>query len=266
MANLIEQLSASQQGYQSHHSTPLQYQLSKTPTQRKRWPLNIALLVIPSLATLTWLTYSDYQSQRNAWLAVNQGKVDMVEQSAPLDILPYPVFSALSETHYERDISDTMLMDESLSSLEPVESIEVEPQLEPLSHSAHNQALEEQDVSEEDLLRGLDLSGLSPDIAQRLQAAMDTPQAESTGDEQTPAQALAENITQWSGKLPRLNFQTHVYSSNETKRWVKINGVEYQQGDQISKDVALIAIEPQACVIDFQGEMIRVPALYDWQG
>ncbi|EGU49244.1 putative general secretion pathway protein B [Vibrio ichthyoenteri ATCC 700023] len=262
MANLIEQLSASQQGYQSHHTAPLQYQLSQAGTQPKRWPLNLALLVIPSLATLTWLAYGDYQMQRDAWVAMNQGKVEIVEQPAVLENRPYPQYSALTETFYQRDLNDETLMDESLSVSDSPETRLTNQPVEKNSFDTK----QKQQVSEDDLLSGLDLSGLSPDIAQRLQAVMDAPEVESADDEQIPAQALAENINQWSGRLPALNFETHVYSSNEAKRWVKINGVEYQQGDQIGNDVALMAIEPQACVIDFQGEMIRIPALYDWQG
>jgi general secretion pathway protein B len=77
---------------------------------------------------------------------------------------------------------------------------------------------------------------------------------------------LAQDAQQWYGKLPALNFQTHVYSSKESKRWVKINGTEYGQGDWINDDLQLVAIEQQSCLVRFKGEEIEIPALYDWQG
>lgn len=267
MANLIEQLSVSQQGYQSHHSAPLQYHLKPAPIRHRRWPMMLSLLLMPPVVVLGWQAYSDYQAQREAWLANNQGQVEIVDRSAPLAILPYPQFLELAETtHHQFDVNDNMLVDDTFSSTESVESKVANQVSSPSNMEQSKQALDEQEMSEDDLLSGLDLSGLSPDIAQRLQAAMASPEAEVDVEQGIAAQALAENSRQWAGRLPPLNFQTHVYSSNEAKRWVKINGVEYKQGDRIGHDVALIAIEPQACVIDFQGEMIRVPALYDWQG
>ncbi|MGR5160067.1 general secretion pathway protein GspB [Vibrio owensii] len=38
------------------------------------------------------------------------------------------------------------------------------------------------------------------------------------------ASNLAIHSWQWQGKLPPLNFQTHVYSSNPDTSWVKLNG------------------------------------------
>jgi general secretion pathway protein B len=77
---------------------------------------------------------------------------------------------------------------------------------------------------------------------------------------------LAQNSNDYYGRLPAMNFQTHVYSRAEDKRWVKINDVEYMQGDELNGGVVLESIEPQSCVIRFEGERLRIPALYDWKG
>jgi general secretion pathway protein B len=63
-----------------------------------------------------------------------------------------------------------------------------------------------------------------------------------------------------------MNFETHVYSSNPNKRWVKVNGNEFIEGDWITERVRLVKIEQQSCQISFNGETIQVPALYDWKG
>lgn len=115
----------------------------------------------------------------------------------------------------------------------------------------------------------LDLTELSPELAQRVQQAITTPSTQTTSarrSERSNAIALQQNAADYLGRLPALNFQTHVYSSAVDKRWVKINDVEYSQGEVIGAELILEEIEPQACVIRFQGERIRVPALYDWRG
>ena len=264
MANLIEQLSASQQGYQTHHSSASFYHPRQVSAPRANWPINLTLLLLPALVTVTWLGYSQYDAQRDAWLTDNQGKVDVIEQSAALARLPYPNFIALEDTRNEREFVESV--DNNFSVNGDISEPVVEPMVEALGKQESRDEINAQEVSEEDLLRGLDFSGLSPEIAYRLQSAMD----DSTSDTNLPnnpqTQDLTENADLWFGQLPPLNFQTHVYSSNEAKRWVKINDVEYKQGDQVASGLELIAIEPQACVIQFHGESIRIPALYDWQG
>jgi len=63
-----------------------------------------------------------------------------------------------------------------------------------------------------------------------------------------------------------MNFQTHVYSSDFKKRWVKINNIEYSEGDWIDNETRLEKIEQQTCLIRFKQSLIEVPALYDWKG
>lgn len=57
-----------------------------------------------------------------------------------------------------------------------------------------------------------------------------------------------------------------MYASDENRRWVKINNVEYHQGDVVDDQVTLREIQPQAVIVEFQGEQIRIPALYEWKG
>ncbi len=77
---------------------------------------------------------------------------------------------------------------------------------------------------------------------------------------------LEREAQQWHGRLPALNLQTHMYSSDVKRRWVKINNVEYHQGDVVDGQVTLKEIQPQAVIVEFQGEQIRIPALYEWKG
>ncbi|MGR5238011.1 general secretion pathway protein GspB [Vibrio alfacsensis] len=113
-------------------------------------------------------------------------------------------------------------------------------------------------------LDDLDLSSLSPDLALKVENAL----ANNAQPTDSPIQVndLERNAQQWHGRLPALNLQTHMYASDAKRRWVKINNAEYHQGDVVDGLVVLKEIQPQAVIVEFQGEQIRIPALYEWQG
>ncbi|EPF7975918.1 general secretion pathway protein GspB [Vibrio harveyi] len=114
-------------------------------------------------------------------------------------------------------------------------------------------------------LDDLDLSSLSPDLALKVENALANDDQPSTNDSSS-VDDLEREAQQWHGRLPALNLQTHMYSSDVKRRWVKINNVEYHQGDVVDGQVTLKEIQPQAVIVEFQGEQIRIPALYEWKG
>lgn len=129
------------------------------------------------------------------------------------------------------------------------------------------------DESEIDLNR-LDMSELSPEIAARLKSIMQnqsqgsglTTSAESINDTEQPSIALPRNSSTFMGSLPALNFQTHIYSSQAKRRWVKVNGVEVKEGDEIALGVRLEEIKPREVLVSFDGRLISIPSLYEWAG
>ena len=92
---------------------------------------------------------------------------------------------------------------------------------------------------------------------------MDSRPAESM---ESPVIELESHGSSLSGVLPKLDLQTHMYSSSETKRWVKVNGHEVAQGDWIGQDIQLLEIKPQSVIIEFNHQKIEIPALYEWKG
>lgn len=127
--------------------------------------------------------------------------------------------------------------------------------------------------SDSDLLQGLDLAELPPDLALKLEAIMDEqPRAPEPMDSRPASQMepkvieLENHVNSLSGILPKLDLQTHMYSSSESKRWVKVNGREVSQGDWIGNDVQLLEIKPQSVVVEFNQQKIEIPALYEWKG
>jgi len=127
--------------------------------------------------------------------------------------------------------------------------------------------------SDSDLLQGLDLSELPPDLALKLESMMGEQQSAPEPMDSRPAGQVGSQVIELethtnslSGVLPKLDLQTHMYSSSETKRWVKVNGQEVAQGDWIGRDIQLLEIKPQSVIIEFNQQKIEIPALYEWKG
>ncbi|MFA0348488.1 general secretion pathway protein GspB [Vibrio sp. 10N.222.55.C6] len=127
--------------------------------------------------------------------------------------------------------------------------------------------------SDSDLLQGLDLSELPPDLALKLESIMGEQQSapepmdsRPSGQRGSQVIELETHTNSLSGVLPKLDLQTHMYSSSETKRWVKVNGQEVAQGDWIGQDIQLLEIKPQSVIIEFNQQKIEIPALYEWKG
>ncbi|MEZ9707250.1 general secretion pathway protein GspB [Vibrio breoganii] len=118
----------------------------------------------------------------------------------------------------------------------------------------------------------LDLSGLSPELASSVASVLDNPSNyqvdEINEDELSNVQVteLDKDSERFRGRLPALNLQTHMYASNPKHRWVKVNGSEVQEGDSIDGGIKIVEIAPRYIVVEFSGEKIEIPALYDWQG
>ncbi|CAE6884028.1 Type II secretion system protein B [Vibrio sp. B1FIG11] len=143
----------------------------------------------------------------------------------------------------------------------PGEQDLLEPSQQTVKTSASMQSHDDLGLSLDDL----DLSSLSPDLALKVESALSNNDQPSLNSSSSVGD-LEREARQWHGRLPALNLQTHMYSSDANRRWVKINNVEYHQGDVVDGQVTLKEIQPQAVIVEFQGEQIRIPALYEWKG
>ncbi|KAB0463313.1 general secretion pathway protein GspB [Vibrio kanaloae] len=127
--------------------------------------------------------------------------------------------------------------------------------------------------SDSDLLKGLDFSELPPELALKLESIMGEQQSAPEPMDSRPAGKTGSQVIELethtnslSGVLPKLDLQTHMYSSSETKRWVKVNGQEVAQGEWIGQEIQLLEVKPQSVIIEFNQQKIEIPALYEWQG
>lgn len=184
--------------------------------------------------------------------------VAVAEVVQPFEVLDYPDVSQLAQL--PREWPSAELSGDTGSYMPSEEYVS--------SNQGTSYPVAQNQASDDDLdftLDDIDLSSLSPDLAMKVENAL-SKSGSATSQRSTPVNDLEGNAQQWQGRLPALNLQTHMYASDSQRRWVKINNVEYHQGDVVDGQVTLKEIQPQAVIVEFQGEQIRIPALYEWEG
>ncbi|MBD1389066.1 general secretion pathway protein GspB [Neiella sp. HB171785] len=75
---------------------------------------------------------------------------------------------------------------------------------------------------------------------------------------------LTRKSQAFQNQVPTMEFSAHSYSSDPSKRMVKVNGSEIQEGDWINDSVQIVAILPNKVVMEMQGQRFSLPALSDW--
>ncbi|ENM5891936.1 general secretion pathway protein GspB [Vibrio mimicus] len=250
MSKVMNALKQSQQDYLQAQQVTYRTYAEQEPTSANtsRW-LRIALWLVPGLVTAGVMTYQRFEQAEQAF-AARQTEPVIVEVDAPLERLTYPEWDELQSTFIEPLLADTGSDDDSTALAENT----IAPPATLEASTQPNQGLGD-----------LDLTQLSPELALRVRAIMRDQPALPT----TPASSVVEltkHSDRYAGRLPALNFQMHAFSSNEQKRWVKVNGVEYREGDMLTPEVKLESIKPQSSIILFTGEQIEIPALHDWKG
>lgn len=291
-------------GYQNHHVPNSAKGISNK--RGSSLAMGLLVLLVPSLLVGGTLVYQSYNQQKTApqRLAATLPNaqtqpviesqisdvdtaglhaVEEVKDESLFVVRPAPVSQALKalprqEMYAQIDSESTNVAGGSIVPLASSESGArtseeselslAQPEVQP-GVSNENTALQ----SDSDLLQGLDLSELPPDLALKLESIMGEQQSAPEPMDSRPAGQRGSQVIELethtnslSGVLPKLDLQTHMYSSSETKRWVKVNGQEVAQGDWIGQDIKLLEIKPQSVIIEFNQQKIEIPALYEWKG
>ncbi|OBT17595.1 general secretion pathway protein GspA [Vibrio tasmaniensis] len=297
MSRIMQELKQSElRGYQSHHVPNSAVAISKK--KGSSLAMGLLLLLVPSLLVGGTLAYQSYTSSTqalsqstestlpkpedktiaskapvaNETVAVTQDESPFLIRTAPphneLKVLPRKEVYAQVNISNAADMNDSNVMFARTDVSEPsTESFE------PSSPQSSSPDRSNELQSDSDLLQGLDLSELPPDLALKLESIMGDQQSAPEPMDSRPAESMESPVIELeshgsslSGVLPKLDLQTHMYSSSETKRWVKVNGHEVAQGDWIGQDIQLLEIKPQSVIIEFNHQKIEIPALYEWKG
>ncbi|PTP76914.1 general secretion pathway protein GspB [Vibrio splendidus] len=298
--------SPSFKGYQNHHVPSSVKGISNK--RGSSLAMGLLLILVPSLLVGGVLAYQSYNQQQNsasqaAYVALPESKpqsdlepqiadadianVEAVSMDAEGEVLfavrPAPASQPLKalprqEVYAQIGSESTNVaggaivpVASSESSARTSEESELSLAQQEVQPGVSNENTAQQ--SDSDLLQGLDLSELPPDLALKLESMMGEQQSAPEPMDSRPAGQVGSQVIELeshgsslSGVLPKLDLQTHMYSSSETKRWVKVNGHEVAQGDWIGQDIQLLEIKPQSVIIEFNQQKIEIPALYEWKG
>jgi len=138
--------------------------------------------------------------------------------------------------------------------------------------SAKTVSQNKQTMAKVDNKEELDLSQVSPNLAQAFQQAVSEtknnksslPQVSVSNAADTTAIPIDELPQSLRNTIPNIAYNSHVYSSDAERRRVKINGLELVEGDNIGDDLELLEITPNSVILRHKGQSFSLEALTDW--
>ncbi|MBD1555407.1 general secretion pathway protein GspB [Vibrio sp. S9_S30] len=223
--------------------------------------LKLMVFVVPAVLVSSW-QYMNYQPDSALVIQVKTvkeplAKVITYPEPKPLKDMP-TVDEHPTEVRYDAATETARVLS---TQARPEAPIQLKPQ-----------------EQKKETLDNLDLSSLSPELAQAVQSAIhDTAKLDSRRYDDEPVEAMTLETTpleatpllgnerRFRGKLPALNLQTHMYASSKDRRWVKVNGKELKEGDWVDDQVMIKSITPRTVVVEFAGQKIELPALHEWR-
>lgn len=194
---------------------------------------------------------------------------------------PLVVSSYLSLPHYKASQQELEPYKPTYTvlSLPTLETMKLPLRSQELSLTGSKETLKSKEIAENTAseqkplldIDDLDLSGLSPELAARFESVLSEPAEYEIEENPESIESdgylqLDKSGSQLVGRLPALNFQTHNYTSKPSRRWIKVNGKEVNVGGSITPAISLLEINPRNVVIEFKGQEIKIPALYEWKG
>ncbi|WP_263063329.1 type II secretion system assembly factor GspB [Dickeya dadantii] len=92
-----------------------------------------------------------------------------------------------------------------------------------------------------------------------------TASSEATAEDKSPKPAAGWQTAK-PGELPYIAFSAHVYTSDQDKRSVTLNGERYREGDSPYQGLVIEQIEQDMVIFSFNGEPFILDSLQDWPG
>lgn len=128
-----------------------------------------------------------------------------------------------------------------------------QPQQEPEPQTA-KQAVSELAFAFQEAMEKVDKSRLSG------REQVEVQQSSTTASNVQPIELLPDSI---ASRLPSIQYQAHIFASEPSRRWIKVNGKELYEGDEI-QGMQVVEITRDVTVFSYQGYEFAVSALNDW--
>jgi type II secretory pathway predicted ATPase ExeA len=115
--------------------------------------------------------------------------------------------------------------------------------------------------------------GVSEDLLARFKDAVNETKSDNTDLANVDEQNINEEASSYKAihqmsvgiqdSIPTLQFEMHIYAT-EGQGWVRVNGEDRREGDQIANGVVLTKILPQKVLLTYQQKQFTMPALSSW--
>ncbi|MGB2078631.1 MAG: general secretion pathway protein GspB [Vibrio sp.] len=286
MSQVMKALKQSEQAYQAQLAPSAQWrkQVANKPKASK-WLL-LLCLILPIAIVIGVMLFGQGNSTSLHFLSSptsSKAKAEAnLDAPSPIKVQPEvarheqtPVTSKqLESTKQDKPLHVTYLRYPEFSNLQPLPQPKPKPVVEtktPPIPSAPPPSVAKSNQSGSKPEDDVDLSNISPELAEKFRAALQATPLTSADKAQSNRNAKAIQLDsdqqRFKGILPAMNFQAHVYVSDASKRWVKVNGKEVHLGQWlVANQVRLESMTPRDLTVSFQGQYIQIPALYEWKG
>ncbi|WP_105188410.1 general secretion pathway protein GspB [Pseudoalteromonas sp. T1lg48] len=75
-----------------------------------------------------------------------------------------------------------------------------------------------------------------------------------------PIELLPEAI---QSRIPSLVYQAHIYATDQDRRWIKLNGYELYEGDNVGR-IRVVEITPEQTILSIDNYEFSLEAMQDW--
>jgi len=75
-----------------------------------------------------------------------------------------------------------------------------------------------------------------------------------------PIQLLPDVI---QSLIPKITYQAHIYATDASRRWIKLNGAELYEGDSLGP-IKILEIAPEMTLMSIEGYRFSLSAMDDW--
>lgn len=153
---------------------------------------------------------------------------------------------------------------------QPVDTSQYKVVGKPLDQGSNNYQQPQQNYSSTPDYNNAELQGVSSDLKRAFADAVAATEGMDKGDTVTttsrnsamvePIELLPEAI---QSRIPSLVYQAHIYATDQDRRWIKLNGYELYEGDNVGR-LRVVEITPEQTILSLDNYEFSLEAMQDW--
>ncbi len=130
--------------------------------------------------------------------------------------------------------------------------------------------MQEADVSDPVVETPVEMSAedVSQELKDKFKFAMESSSGETPKSGVRESAAPARDVRSLDDllqrQIPPIRFEAHVFASEPTQRWVKVNGKDLQEGQWVTADIQIKEITPNYVLMQTGRQLFSMEALSEW--